>query len=151
MDQLLTFMERFIKRSFPTKKHDVGNPRDSLNNSCECSNSACIPLSRSCAFWHSSQLTTADAKTPPTNLEGRWIGVGACDLAPPGNPHKKSIKFHILTENNYPLRPTLKNKIALAFLNSRRLLVHITHIECSSSSSTSRSKIQYICSLPLSK
>ena len=33
-------------------------------------------------------------------------------------------------------------------LHSWRLLVHITHIECTS---FSRSKIQYICSLPLSK
>jgi len=28
-----------------------------------------------------------DAKSPPTTFRRRWIGAGACDLAPSGNPH----------------------------------------------------------------
>ena len=42
----------------------------------------------------------------------------ARDPAPVGNPHKKILNFQAPTENYSLLRPTLKKKIALAFLKA---------------------------------
>ena len=38
-------------------------------------------------------LHMVDVNPPPTNFHGRWIGDGARDPAPLGNPHKTNLKF----------------------------------------------------------
>ena len=69
---------------------------------------------------------------------------GGRDLAFPGNPHKKNLK---LSGSDQKLLPPLRPTIILP-LHSWSPLGHITHIECTSSS---RSTIQFIWSLSLSK
>jgi hypothetical protein len=79
------------------------------------------------------KLTWAGVKHPLTNFWGVRSGVN--------NPLKN---FMHLTEIYCPPRPTSK-KYCLCI--SWRLLDHKSHIECTS---PSRSKIQYICALPIS-
>ena len=89
------------------------------------------------SLWQTLDLTLR-------TFRGRWIGARTRDPVPPGSSHKTNLKL-FPTENCSRSSRLRKMKLPL---HSWRPLVHITHIKWTSSS---RSKIQYICSLPLSK
>ena len=103
-----------------------------LNQTLACSSKYC------CNKQHRWTLTL-----PLRTFGVRWIGVGPRIWYVWAHPRKKMSIFLDYDQKLLPPMPDFEKKMPFHF---SRPLVHIAHIECTSSS---RSKIQYICSLPL--